>query len=379
MIRALVLLLILLQRVGGSSEETSSEECKYTKKYELPDVYYINMDKSVDRKIAMEKHLSEVGFNYYRVRGLKPSELFIPDDLHATWWNRWCLTDSEIPLPKHLDPAFPQHYNRSNIETGTPYKAIIRGLCGRKRDEGRNKGNLIKELGCTSSHLEAIRLAVYSNTTKSRYALIIEDDVHFPFEVDWNALAASAPPGFGILQLFNSNGGSMKATWKRYLRDKRLFVQRHPMKFFDFWSTCAYLIDRVAMKPVIDSVAYEANGWLNFKIVAGINNPCVPPSCCPANKDDFTGIPPCVWAPRGFQADSFLYAMTKTYMLSVPLITNGQHTDQSTFHQSHVGMLHQRAFMQQRSFINRMLKGDVAPPPYTIPACKEMEGAAIPT
>jgi hypothetical protein len=30
-----------------------------------------------------------------------------------------------------------------------------------------------------------------------------------------------------------------------YLKDNsNLWVKRHPMKFFDFWSTCAYLIDR---------------------------------------------------------------------------------------------------------------------------------------
>ena len=48
-----------------------------------------------------------------------------------------------------------------------------------------------------------MRLAIYSKTAKSRYALIIEDDVFFPFDVNWNELAQSAPPGFGILQLFN--------------------------------------------------------------------------------------------------------------------------------------------------------------------------------
>jgi hypothetical protein len=40
---------------------------------------------------------------------------------------------------------------------------------------GRKKKNRLKELGCTLSHLIAIRRAVYSKTAVSRYAIIVED------------------------------------------------------------------------------------------------------------------------------------------------------------------------------------------------------------
>jgi hypothetical protein len=76
-----------------------------------------------------------------------------------------------------------------------------------------------------------------------------------------------------------------------------------------------------------------------------------------------------VFAPRGYQADSFLYAMTKTFVLSVPIITNGLGTNQSTFHQDHVEMLHKRAFRKQREFINE-LYSEVKPPAFMKPACK---------
>ena len=179
-----------------------------------PEVYYINMDKSVARRDATEAMLKTLGLRAFRVRGITPEELFIPKDLQQTWETRWCLTDSEIPLPPHLNNSLPS-FTGLNAETGKPYVAIMRGLCGRKRNDAKNTGNQIKELGCTSSHLEAMRRAIYSSTAKSRYALVIEDDVFFPFDVDWNALAESAPPGFGILQLFNSNGNTMAATWNR--------------------------------------------------------------------------------------------------------------------------------------------------------------------
>jgi hypothetical protein len=51
------------------------------------------------------------------------------------------------------------------------------------------------------------------------------------------------------------------------------------MKYFDFWSTCAYLIDRHAMKPILDAVLSHVNGWISLKIVAGLN---MNPACVPA-------------------------------------------------------------------------------------------------
>ena len=131
------------------------------------------------------------------------------------------------------------------------------------------------------------------------------------------------------------------------------------------------------MREVIDAVAFEAEGFLNLKIVAGINNPCVPETCCPNKDDKFLGVPPCTWAPRGFQADSLLYALTKTYMMTTPLITNGQGTNQSTFHQSHVGALHRQAFAQQRMYVNSMLQGKVSPPLFARAACDSLEVESI--
>jgi hypothetical protein len=211
-------------------------------------------------------------------------------------------------------------------------------MCGRG-----NKKNTQKELGCVISHLVAMRTAIYSPTATSRYALIVEDDVYFPFDIDFDALALSAPTGFGILQLFNSNYPSMKRSFNSYVMNNELWSLR-TMNNFDFWSTCAYLIDRVVMKNIVDKVIYEKNGWLNYKLIAGITSPCVPLECCVNRTNpNFNHQTPCVYAPRGYQADSFLYAMTKTFMLNVPLISNGKGGNHSTFHQVtrfHIFTLH---------------------------------------
>ena len=83
---------------------------------------------------------------------------------------------------------------------------------------GRKKHNRIKEVGCTVSHLMAIYHSC-ENALKSGsvYALIAEDDVFMPFEVNFTSLIESAPNDFGILQVFNSHEGSMENTWKQYL------------------------------------------------------------------------------------------------------------------------------------------------------------------
>ena len=101
----------------------------------------------------------------------------------------------------------------------------------------------MNELACTVSHLLAIRKAVDANHPRynsmmslcicirrlslllyflylrfSGYAVIAEDDIIFPFDLDFEAMVASAPSDWGILQIFNSNPWSMKNSWQRFLR-----------------------------------------------------------------------------------------------------------------------------------------------------------------
>ena len=336
-------------------------DCKWIMKSNSPEAYFINMDRSVNRRITIEKHLNEIGLKHKRIKGINPREIYIPQDVEKTWQTAWCFINGDYQVP-----------NRKDVKEDHilyKYNYIMAAMCGR----GKGK-NTIKELGCLTSHLVAMRDAIYSKTATSKYALIIEDDVIFPFDIDFEELANSAPKPFGILQLFNSNKESMRHTWELY-KKKRVLWNPRSAATFDFWSTCAYLIDREVMKPIIDAVIYELYGWTQFKVIAGINSPCAPSECCvKTNKTlNFINAPPCVYAPRGFQADSYLYAMTTTYMISVPLIANGKGGNQSTFHQDHVEMLHKNAFRQQRQFINEMLQDKSLPPPFATPACKTLD------
>eukprot|EP01034_Spumella_vulgaris_P034469 gene34469-42509_t len=226
-----------------------------------------------------------------------------------------------------------------------------------------------------------MRQAIHHNRSSSRFAIITEDDIQIPFDIDFEALAATAPKGFGILQLFDSNEESMQSLWNRYVKDRSLWTESFQHQPASFWSTCAYLIDREVMRPIIDQIAVEKNGLVHLKIIAGIKKPCRPKltDCCIYQNESmtfrFVHEAPCVWAAKGFQADSFIYATTKTYVLNIPLITNGAGGNQSTFHQDHVENIHASAFARQREYINLLISGKVPLPPFATAACN----AQVPT
>lgn len=131
----------------------------------------------------------------------------------------------------------------SNTSFPSTTRVVVSGLCGRQNQRNhRKQGNTMGELACTASHMLAIRRAIDENPTRyfltsssldkcdpsmyltssclanSDYAIISEDDIMFPFDLDYDAMIALAPNDWGILQLVNSNPWSMKNAWHRYLR-----------------------------------------------------------------------------------------------------------------------------------------------------------------
>ena len=137
------------------------------------------MDKSVDRRIAMEKHLNDVvgADKHFRVRGFTPEDIYIPDDIRLTWASEDAKFDTDEVIP-----------HKSEVTQSSKFfnhKVIVSSLYGRR------KTNDLKELGCTISHLYAMRQAINEQPSPSKFALIIEDDVQFLFNVDWDALVAT--------------------------------------------------------------------------------------------------------------------------------------------------------------------------------------------
>ena len=210
--------------VTKAIETAPSYTCHWNRSDNTPHVYWINMEKSVERRLVMTKHLDEVfGVGKHtRFRALTMDEIYVPKDIASTWMSYnvpWTTKEYEnvIPLRDRVTPE----------SKFWPYRVILSTLFGRR------KTNKLKEIGCTISHLFAIYQAVHETKSTSKYALIIEDDVHFLFNIDWDALAATAPKDFGILQLFNSNKDTLTVRWDDYLAKKKkgvdfLWIEKWP-------------------------------------------------------------------------------------------------------------------------------------------------------
>jgi GR25 family glycosyltransferase involved in LPS biosynthesis len=314
-------------------QSSSSIQCKWGWSEDDPHVYWVNMDKSATRKASMSTLLDEVSgsSHHHRVRGITLQEIYIPSDVETKWNSYNAVYETEM------------HPTKEAL-TNSSYKVVVSSLFGRK------KNNRLKELGCTISHLMAMREAIYDTRSKSKYAIITEDDVQFPFAVNWDALIASAPKDFGILMLFNSNKDTFHQQWNHYHSavnkngnpgKANLWVEKWPGQPSAYWSTCAYLINKQVIKPSLDGILTTRNNGIDdVKIIAGVVSPCIPKHspCCLNNTGDgkrtvYSKQSPCIWSPKGYQADAYLYAMAKTYVLTVPIIVNGAGGNESTFHQ----------------------------------------------
>ncbi len=311
-----------------------------------PDVFWINLDKSYERRKVFERELHSVGLlaGASRIRALTPQMVVVPDQLKVPFE---CRTVDE---KDYL--TWPDFKKRPNG------RVFIDGLCGRPR-------NSKKELTVTASHLNALRTAVNSGS-ESSYALILEDDLEFAFDIDFHALAASAPPGFAILQLVTSNDGNLQYLWKKYWKStstKNKFLWEERSDVTDFWCAGAYLINKEVLRPIIEQIVRRVttSGWIAMRVIAGYD--CKPAYCCEThnpdtgeknvlrnafdfvNKTAYTSRsnllnPACVRAPRGFQADHYVFELARphAYTFSIPLFRDSTLGvgNMSTVHQEQV-------------------------------------------
>lgn len=350
--------------------------CQYTQREGSLEVFYLNLDRSGSRKRHMEAFYKQMGLVAHRVRAFSLKDFHIPSDILR-------VIESKGKIVCVEETAFPPQNSSSSLEGHSMLhskyrKVYAKAVCG-------NAVNTAKELVTVSSHIYAMKQAIDSKTATSKYALITEDDVWSPFDIDFDELIEALPSlDFGILQLFNSKGPAVIYDLKtRYARGKFTAYLRAPAvdgRYLPTFSTGAYLINREVMKPIIDQlIVQEESGWMAMHIMAGTSIPfCRPLHCCPNHTEskpsfDFqTSYPACVWAPVGYQADSFLFALAKTYVYTIPLFVDGPGSEESTIHQHHVIRLHQRSFQQIRNSINQLLARQIKLPHYIKLACPNL-------
>jgi GR25 family glycosyltransferase involved in LPS biosynthesis len=163
------------------------------------DIFWVNLERSIERKLFMQTHLTYYGMDpKNRVNAFTADRIFVPDEL--------ALPAECVSFANQSIPNFPGLDSESN---GT--KAMLLSHCGRKKNRKR-------EIAVTVSHLNTIRQAIYHGNASNPYALILEDDLQFATGIDFAALIASAPAGFGVLQLITSNDYAVLELWRVYQR-----------------------------------------------------------------------------------------------------------------------------------------------------------------
>jgi GR25 family glycosyltransferase involved in LPS biosynthesis len=311
--------------------------------------------------------LPNLGISNQRVRARSPADIDIPEDVSN-------------PVKCNMNAKsnkYVQYQVQDTFSHNQKFRTLITGLCGRET-------NVLTELAVTVSHLTAIHRAIYSTTDKYPYALILEDDITIPFNIDFEALIRSAPANFTILQLFTSNDKLVHVLHDKYLTDLKekplsttslshLWVHRasHAPKH-EYWCAGAYIINKASIKPIIDrivSIHPDKLQYYHMNIIAGFQfrttKQCVPRQCCSSDnkfiRDTNTS---CIYSPRGYSADHYIYSFNNAYILTIPLITSGSAVaNNSTLHQHHVNF-HSKAFDSINEIIKGMKTGNIPLPPF---------------
>jgi GR25 family glycosyltransferase involved in LPS biosynthesis len=191
MIYILLFILFLCFLIQNAPKELLQNE---DTEYNIP-IYYINLDKSLDRNKDMIEQFKKYNIqNYTRIKAITPSDI------------------PEIN------------------------KKIYSNVC---------KDNTELELACLYSHLKTIHTAYINN---NEYALILEDDAIIHRLINFKNLFKTAPFDWEILQLHVIN-------YQMFNINKDLWL---PYKE-GHWSTAAYVINRKGMNNILSKIFLNYN------------------------------------------------------------------------------------------------------------------------
>ena len=355
------ILLLLITPITYSSIRNN---CSYDIYPNSPEVYYINLKQSINRNKYISKLLSTMNLRYFRVEGIHGDDVYIPSDLIQR--NNSELTFQDVckfQTNETIENSY-QTMNKLNK------KYLINGLCTRDIK--------LSVLYCSMAHLLAIYQAVHSPTATSKYAIIMEDDVYIPVSIDFNALADTAPSGFGILQLMTIHAGSLQELWASYLKDPtQLWTRRNKEEYF---STGIYIINRERLRPVIDAIIHVDSTHpevaAQFRLIAArpLNRKHVPSECRSTNTT--TASLACI--PRGrLVADVYIYSLAPTYVSRIPL-AYAQHGFKSTVQWTPLSL--PKLEQYTTTYLAQLLQHGTAPKP-NFPirlACEDVKMISVP-
>ena len=172
--------------------------------------YWINIDKSVNRKNFMEKQFNNLNIENYRISAITP------DDFEN-------VLVQKQPLSCNYPGCNTCHY----------------------------------EFACLCSHIKAMQEGLKTN---DEYFVIIEDDMFIPFIIDYEKLINNMPKNTEILQMMILYGNTVNTLYdKLYLNDMHYFRWQYLLP-----STGQYLISRQGAKKLVDMFYNKEQNKFDF-------------------------------------------------------------------------------------------------------------------
>lgn len=181
------------------------EELKY---------FWINLDSATERRSFMEKQFKELGINNKRISAYTPNDL------------------KEILIDK------------------APYN------CGYPECIQNGGKNCPIEYAVLCSHFKAIEEGY---NTGDPFFIICEDDIGFPFEIDFELMIKTVPSDVNIIQMMIITEGHTHHFYYNFHKNNNLFVRYNPITP----SAAFYLIKRDGAKKLLD--LYKNGDKYNFQ------------------------------------------------------------------------------------------------------------------
>jgi len=179
------------------------------------DFFWINLDNAIDRKLFMENQFKLLNINNYRISAYTPSDF------------------------------------NNILQDNPPY------FCGYKECLERNCIDCPIEYAVICSHLKAIQAGYNSG---KNYFIICEDDIYFPFSINFFKLIASVSKDIDIIQMMVISSGHTDYFYNNFYKNNILFIRYNPITP----SAGFYLCSRNAAKKLLDLYINKNTGKFDF-------------------------------------------------------------------------------------------------------------------